>query len=93
MIGKKLIELRTNRKMTKSEIAKILNMTPSSYGDYEREVSRPSYETLIELAKLFNVSVNYLIDNEKEDTKEIIFSKEEVSKILDVVQILNEKLK
>lgn len=93
MIGKKLIELRTKRKMTKSEIAKILNMTPSSYGDYEREVSRPSYETLKKLSNLFNVSINYLIDNEETEKKEIIFSKEEVTKILDVIQILNEKLK
>jgi len=93
MIGEKLISLRKKYKYTQVDIANKLSITSSSYGDYERNISRPTFEALITLSNIFNVSIDYLIGNENNEESKIIFSKEEVTKILDVVEILNQKLK
>jgi len=93
MIGEKLIYLRKKHKYTQVDIAKKLSITSSSYGDYERNISRPTFEALIKLSNIFNVSIDYLIGNEINGESKIIFSKEEVTKILNVVEIINQKLK
>ncbi len=59
----KLREYREKNNLTQQEMAKILKITQGSYSNYELGKREPDIKTLIQLSKLFNVSVDNLIDN------------------------------
>jgi len=61
MLNERLARLREEAGYTKKEVANILNIDPSTYGKYELGKRQPDYETLIRLAELFNVSVDFLL--------------------------------
>lgn len=65
MLGKKLLELRNETKMTQKEIAAKLNVSEKSYSNWERNIYYPKIVNLIKLSKLFKVRTNYLagLDN------------------------------
>lgn len=55
-------EIRIDRDLKHKDIAKILNVSQSTYSDIENEISSTKAEYLIKLAKFYNVSVDYLLD-------------------------------
>ena len=62
----RLKELRIERGLLQKDVAQLLNITQMSYSYYERGLREPEIALLIRLAELFNVSVDYLIENENE---------------------------
>lgn len=58
-----LKKIRTNKGMSQSNVAEKLNCSPNVYARYERGERQPSIETLIKLSDIFDVSVDYIIDN------------------------------
>ncbi|MCC9760489.1 helix-turn-helix transcriptional regulator, partial [Streptococcus agalactiae] len=66
--AKRLRELRQLNNITQIEMANKLGLNRVTYTNYEREKSEPSISTLKEIATIFNVSIDYLIDFE-DDTK------------------------
>lgn len=62
MIGDKIKKLRQSQNLTQSAVAKKLGITRSSVNAWEMEISVPSTQYIIELAMLFNVSSDYLLD-------------------------------
>ncbi len=48
---------------TQKEIAKELNIAPTTLGNYIRNLREPDFKTLISIANCFNVSTDYLLDN------------------------------
>ncbi len=59
-------KITTERKklgLSQEELASRLKVSQKSISKYERGTRRPSYETLLEMSKLFGVSVDYLLDN------------------------------
>ncbi|MGI5906961.1 MAG: helix-turn-helix domain-containing protein [Candidatus Pararuminococcus gallinarum] len=70
MVGKRLATLRQEKGMTQKELAKALGLSLNSVSLYERDLSQPSDETKIQIARLFGVSMDYLMgmsDRRKED--------------------------
>lgn len=63
--GRRLENLRDKTDYTKKEISLKLGFSPNVYGAYEREERGPSIETMIKLADLFDVSLDYLIRGEE----------------------------
>ena len=61
MIGKRLESLRKNMEMTQADVARVLSVVPNTISSYELNVTSPDDENKIKLAKLFHVSVDYLI--------------------------------
>lgn len=59
----RLKELRTDSDMSQGELAKKLNLKTSAVSKYERKLTQPSIDTLITLADIFEVTVDYLIAN------------------------------
>lgn len=59
--SKRIKRLRTQNNMTQDDLAKKLGITKSVISAYENDMRRPSYEILIKLAHIFNVSVDYLL--------------------------------
>jgi transcriptional regulator with XRE-family HTH domain len=59
----RLIALRLKSHKTQTEVANILGITLRSYQYYEsyKKSFLPSYNALIKLSNLFNVSVDYLL--------------------------------
>lgn len=71
MIGNKdmikLFELRKEKELSQREIAKIFNVSQSTYNNWENGNTQPSIEQLIALADYFGVSIDYLVGREGED--------------------------
>lgn len=63
----KLKELRENAGYTQRELAKKLNVSISSVGMWESTSQIPTAKKLIEIASLFNVSVDSLLDITSEE--------------------------
>lgn len=59
----RLRKLRNERNMTGKEVADMLGIDRTTYVKYENGKSEPSSEMLIALAKFFDVSVDYLLEN------------------------------
>ena len=60
--AEKLKELRQQKGMTQSELAKLLNMQRSTLGMYETGKRGPNFEVLNMFANFFNVDMNTLMD-------------------------------
>lgn len=61
MIGDRIKQLRLDAKMTQPELAKKLDVTRSAVATYENNSRQPSFQILIRLAHIFNVSTDYLL--------------------------------
>ena len=57
----KLKELRESNKITQVEIAKYLHIKQNTYSQYENKQRQIPITILIGIAKLYNVSVDYLL--------------------------------
>ncbi|MBE7061102.1 MAG: helix-turn-helix transcriptional regulator [Clostridiales bacterium] len=57
----RLIEQRKMNKMTQRQVADALGIKQPSYIRYEKGVAQPSLESLVLLANLFDVSVDFLL--------------------------------
>lgn len=71
MVAEKVKSLREKSSMTQSTLAKKLNVTRSSVNAWEMGISVPSTTLLVELAKLFQVSTDYLLGVDSTSTIDI----------------------
>jgi transcriptional regulator with XRE-family HTH domain len=60
--GDNLRTLIEERNLTQKEIAKQLNIAPSTLGSYVQNTREPDFETLKLLAKYFDVTTDYLLN-------------------------------
>lgn len=60
--GDTLRNLIEERNITQKELAKHLNIAPSTLGSYVQNARTPDFSTLKSLAKYFEVSIDYLLD-------------------------------
>lgn len=61
LLRERLKDLRDELQLDQKEMGKILNLTPSAYGYYEQGRNEPSLETLAKIARIFDVSTDYLL--------------------------------
>ena len=61
MANLQLKKLRTSMNLTQADVAERLRISRGTYSRYETGEREMTYDTLIELAELFSVSVDYLI--------------------------------
>ena len=59
--GERLKQLRNSRDLKQSDLAELLEVSSSAIGTYERCERQPSFELLQKYAKLFNVSIDYML--------------------------------
>ncbi len=86
-LGRKLLNLRKEYKMTQNDVAKILGMSRTSFSKYENGIANPPLQVLRKIAAIYNVGLEYLIFdentlirlndplNEDDETAEVPFSK------------------
>ena len=68
MLGENIYNLRKNRKISQEEFAEILNTSRQAVSKWERNEAKPDIDKLILIAKLFNVSIDYLLNYEVDST-------------------------
>ena len=61
MIGNRIKQLREEKGLSQAELANAIQIAQSSIGNYERELRAPDSETILALAKYFNVTSDYLL--------------------------------
>ncbi len=60
-IGYAIQNLLDNNNMTQKELAKEINIPAATLNGYIKNHHQPDYQTLITIAKFFNVTVDYLL--------------------------------
>lgn len=71
MLGDRIRELRKNKRMTQEEFGKALGVASNTISYWESNKKKPDYDTIIKIAKLFNVSTDYLFGINGEDVGNI----------------------
>lgn len=61
MKGNRIKLLREEKKIKQDELAKVLSISPSAVGMYERDEREPNNEITLKLAEYFGVSTDYLL--------------------------------
>ncbi len=63
-IGNNIKELRKEKNLTQSELAKLLFVSQDTISLWECNKSTPSAEMLVKIADIFEVKVDYILDRE-----------------------------
>ena len=61
MLNERIRSLRVSHNLSQVELAKKLNVSKQSVSNWENDNILPSIEMLVEIAKLFSVSTDYLL--------------------------------
>ena len=61
IISSRIKELRHENNLTQKQIADVLGCKPYNVGDWERGRVEPDIDTIIALAKYFEVTTDYLL--------------------------------
>lgn len=61
IFAQRLRELRQNKNLSMKQLAKELNITDASISNWENEINEPKISYLLDIAKFFNVSSDYLL--------------------------------
>ena len=61
MVAERIKNLRENKNLTQTELAKLLGITRSSVNAWEMGISVPSTQYIVELSGIFKVSTDYLL--------------------------------
>lgn len=92
MFSEKLKALRIGKKMSQKSLADKLGVSKSVVSFYESGERFPSYDVLIKISRIFNVTTDYLLDVERErmvDVSEL--SENDISVVNSVIMALKSK--
>lgn len=91
-LGEKLKALRTAKKMSQKELAERIGIAKSVISFYESGDRFPSYDVLVKIARIFNVTTDYLLDVERERTVNVSgLSEEDIAAVTTVIDALKRK--
>lgn len=66
MIYKRIRDLREDKDLTQTDIAKYLHISQRAYSRYENDERSIPIEVLVKLADFHNTSIDYLVDRTNE---------------------------
>lgn len=66
-LGNNLRRLLEENGMTQKDLARHMNIAPSTMGCYVQNTREPDYETLKRIANYFDVSIDFLLDHHTSD--------------------------
>ena len=61
LIGKRIKELRTSLNLSQHKLATKIGVTQKAIDFWEKEVNEPKASYIVNLAKVFNVTTDYLL--------------------------------
>lgn len=87
--GNALKTLRLRENMTQAQLAQKLGLTKSVISAYETGLRFPSYDILIHIAKIYNVSTDYLLGLEHKQEIDLSgLSQEEIDALLNLIKAM-----
>ena len=87
--GNVLKTLRLKENMTQAKLAQKLGLTKSVISAYETGLRLPSYDILIHIARIFNVSTDYLLGLERKQEIDLSgLSQEEIDALLNLIKAM-----
>lgn len=87
--GNTLKTLRLQNNMTQAQLAQKLGLTKSVISAYETSLRLPSYDVLIHIAKIYNVSTDYLLGVEQKQQIDLSgLSQEEIDALLSLIKAM-----
>jgi transcriptional regulator with XRE-family HTH domain len=87
LLAEKIKLLREGAGLTQSDLARQMGLTRSSVNAWEMGLSVPSTQYVVELAKAFHVSTDYLLGMEGTATVSVEgLSEKEVSALMEVIR-------
>lgn len=87
--GNILKTLRLKKNMTQAQLAQKLGLTKSVISAYENGLRLPSYDILINIAKIYNVSTDYLLGLEPKQEIDLSgLSREEKDALLNLIKVM-----
>lgn len=84
MIGDLIKKERINKGMTQGQLAKILDVSPSTIGMYEQNRRVPDTEMVVKMSEFFNVTTDYLLGSTS-DPKLTAKDEKDISKKLESI--------
>ena len=92
MIAEKIKKLREARGWSQAELARRLSVTRNGVNSWEQGLSMPSPACLVDLAKVFSVSTDYLLGIENLDSVNVTgLSDREVALLTEMADMLRNK--
>ena len=88
-LNDRIKKLRKKKGMTQLELAEKVHVTDKAVSKWETGEGNPEITILIELAKLFEVSLDYLLTGKEKEPEVIVISKMELSCKNDDVELFN----
>lgn len=94
MLGERLAEIRKDHGDTQASLAEKLHVTHFTVSSWEQEKSSPSYELLVSICRLYQVSADYLLGLTRVDPMYVQrrrlenFSQEELDQLKDFEEFL-----
>ena len=67
-VGQRIRYLRTQSSMTQKALAETLYVSNNTVSSWERDRTDPDITVIVQIAKIFHVSLNYLLVGEKKIT-------------------------
>ncbi len=90
--GNTLKALRIENKMTQAELAQKLDVTKSVISAYETGIRMPSYDILIHISRLFDVSTDYLLGQERTQDIDLSgLSEAEITALKELIKAMKKK--
>lgn len=90
--GNTLKSLRIENNMTQAELAQKLDVTKSVISAYETGIRMPSYDILIHISKLFDVSTDYLLGQERPLDMDLSgLSQDEITALLELIKVMKKR--
>lgn len=87
--GNTLKTLRLRKNMTQAQLAQKLGLTKSVISAYETGLRLPSYDILIHIARIYNVSTDYLLGIEQKQEIDLSgLSQEEINALLNLINAM-----
>lgn len=88
-LGNILKTLRLKENMTQAQLAQKLGLTKSVISPYETGLRLPSYDILIHISKIYNVSTDYLLGLDHRQEIDLSgLSQEEVAAVLNLIKVM-----
>lgn len=92
-IGDRIKRLRQEKGWSQAQLANKLNTHPKQVPKYERGINLPSTEVLVRMTQIFNVSADFLIFEERNDTDQSSIADRELVQKLSEIDKLSEQNK
>lgn len=91
-MGKRLKDLRNSKNLTQKQVSERLGIAVSTLSGYELEEKHPSYFVLMKLARLYDVTTDYLIGMAEKRSIDVTgLSEREINAVAEMVTLLKGK--